>query len=245
MTLVKLYLTVNFAVPQKLLQDCTTVNSFSVLPQFTVKTCKHNSVCAVRVLERHTVRKLYRSAKIVSTWTKLITGYLKAYWHTSTTNDCAHGEREKTFSRPIKHKNVEVDVHSNRREESKKKTGSVRPRTLVYCQTMCHWIFGKNARVCGTMLCDQIFCVLEENAEWNNHVIKGGIWEGNVRRFGSGIKSLQQNLNHRAVHREQLWQWPTSILSPLLSKKTSIWLSELLLRPCTSHMTPRAKIISL
>ncbi len=75
MTLVKLYLTyltVNFAIPQKLLQNCTTVNSFSVLQQFTVKTSEHNSVCTVRALELHTVRKLYRSAKTVGARTKLI-----------------------------------------------------------------------------------------------------------------------------------------------------------------------------
>ncbi len=47
MTLVKLYLTVNFAVPQKLLQDFTTVNSSSVLQQFMVKTSEHNSVGTV------------------------------------------------------------------------------------------------------------------------------------------------------------------------------------------------------
>ncbi len=72
MTLVKLYLTVNFAVFLKLLHDCTAVNSFSVSQQFTVKTSKHNSVCTVRVLEHHTVRKLYRSAKTVSARTKLL-----------------------------------------------------------------------------------------------------------------------------------------------------------------------------
>ncbi len=66
MTLDKLYLTVNFAVPLKLLHDCTAVNSFSILQQFTIKMSERNSVCTVRVLERHTVRKLYRSAKIVS-----------------------------------------------------------------------------------------------------------------------------------------------------------------------------------
>ncbi len=64
MTLIKLYLTVNFAVPLKPLHDCTAVNSFSVLQQFTVNTSEHNSVCTVRALEHHTVRKLYRSAKI-------------------------------------------------------------------------------------------------------------------------------------------------------------------------------------
>ncbi len=72
MTLVELYLTVNFAVRQKLLQDCTTVNSFSVLQQFTVKTSEYNSVCTVRALERYTVIKLYRSAKTVSGRTKLL-----------------------------------------------------------------------------------------------------------------------------------------------------------------------------
>ncbi len=51
MTLIKLHLTVSKAT------------RFSVLQQFTVKTSEHISVCTVRVLERHTVRKLYRSAK--------------------------------------------------------------------------------------------------------------------------------------------------------------------------------------
>ncbi len=72
MTLVKLNLTVNFAAPLKLLLDCTAVNSFSVLQQFTVKTSEHNSVCTGRALEHHTVRKLYKSAKIISARTKLI-----------------------------------------------------------------------------------------------------------------------------------------------------------------------------
>ncbi len=65
-------MTVNFAVPQKLLQDCTTVNSFSVLQQFSVEMDEHNSICIVRELERHIVRKLYRSAKTVSTQTRLL-----------------------------------------------------------------------------------------------------------------------------------------------------------------------------
>ncbi len=72
MTLIKLYLTINFAVPQKLLQDCTTVNSFSVLQQFTVKTSEHNSVCTVRALKHHTVRKLCRFGNTASVRTKLI-----------------------------------------------------------------------------------------------------------------------------------------------------------------------------
>ncbi len=72
MTLVKLYLTVNFAVPLKLLHNCTTVDSFSALQQLTVKTSEQDSVCTIRALERHTVRKLYRSAKTVSARTKLL-----------------------------------------------------------------------------------------------------------------------------------------------------------------------------
>ncbi len=72
MTLVKLYLTVNFAVPVKLLHDCTAVNSFSILQQFTVKTSEHNFVCTGRVLEHRTVRKLYRFAKTVSAWAKIL-----------------------------------------------------------------------------------------------------------------------------------------------------------------------------
>ncbi len=76
MTLVKLYFTVNFAVPLKLLHDCTAVNSFSVLQQFTVKTMKHNSVWTVRALEHHTTRKLYRSAKTASRRTKIILHFI-------------------------------------------------------------------------------------------------------------------------------------------------------------------------
>ncbi len=73
MTLIKLYLTVNFAIALKILHDCTAINSFSVLQQFTLKTSEHNSICTVRALEHHTVRKLYRSAKTVSARTKILT----------------------------------------------------------------------------------------------------------------------------------------------------------------------------
>ncbi len=67
----------------ELLHDCTAVNSFSVLQQFTVKTSEHNSVHTFRALERHTVRKLYRSAKTVSMRTKLLL--------CSNTNDSCSG----------------------------------------------------------------------------------------------------------------------------------------------------------
>ncbi len=90
-TLVKLYLTyltVNFAVPQKLQQNCTTVNIFSVLQQFTVKMSKHNSVCTVRALERHTIRKLHRSAKTVGAWTKLILARSRDWAKFAYMRDC-------------------------------------------------------------------------------------------------------------------------------------------------------------
>ncbi len=71
MTLVKLYLAINFAIPQELLQDCTTVNNFSVCDNLCSKRA-NTTVCTVRVLKRHTVRKLYRSAKTVSARIKLL-----------------------------------------------------------------------------------------------------------------------------------------------------------------------------
>ncbi len=93
-TLVKLYLTVNFAVLQQLLQNCTTVNSFSVLQQFTVKTSEHNSVCTVRALECHTVGKLYRSAKTVSTRTRIIKCYRNFKFQIQNNNDGSVTEQQ-------------------------------------------------------------------------------------------------------------------------------------------------------
>ncbi len=45
----------------------------------------------------------------------------------------------------------------------------------------------KNGCVCRTTLHNQILCVLKEKAEWNNHVIAGGIWEGNIKWFDNSV----------------------------------------------------------
>ncbi len=73
-----------------------------------------------------------------------IAGYLKACWHTPTTNDSAPWEREKTiFSNDIKRMKM-WEPMSSAGGVKKEKKASVWRRTLGYRQTVCYWIFGKN-----------------------------------------------------------------------------------------------------
>ncbi len=100
-----------------------------------------------------------------------IAGYLKACWHTPMANDCACREREKPiFLADKMHENVGAHVYSSRCEKRKKREYTTQNTRVL---PVCCWIFRKNGCVYGTMWRDQILCAFKENAEWNNHVIKG------------------------------------------------------------------------